>query len=57
MAGLHVAGSIGAIEYLISHLPNLYEKIGTQNFSMLIDSKMDELGNFNSTAIGEAMPL
>lgn len=57
VAGLHVAGSIGAIEYLITHLPKLYEKVSTQNFSMLIDSKMDELGNFKSTEIREAKPL
>lgn len=54
VAGLHVAGSIGAVEYLVTNLPKVYEKFGTQSFSMLIDSEMDEVGNFKSTEVVEA---
>lgn len=57
VAGLHVAGSIGAVEYLITNLQKVYEKFGTQSFSMLIDSEMDEVGNFMSTEVVEAKSL
>lgn len=57
VAGLHVAGSIGAVDYLVTHLSKLYKKVGTANFSMLIDSKMDDRGNFESSPICEAQLL
>lgn len=57
VAGLHVAGSIGAVDYLVTHLLELYKKVGTENFSMLIDSKMDDRGNFESSPICEAQLL
>src|SRR5690606_21620845 len=34
IAGIHALGSVGAVHYLGQHLHQLYERVGTDNFSM-----------------------
>lgn len=57
IAGLHVAGSIGAINYLTTHLAEIYQQVGTDNFSMLIDSKLDGAKVHEAEVLMEARPL
>lgn len=57
IAGLHVAGSVGAIHYLINHLSEVYEEVGTSNFSMIVDSKLESTAVVESDVLLEAMPL
>jgi transcriptional regulator with XRE-family HTH domain len=41
IAGIHALGSVGAVEYLARHLPDLYQTVGQALFSMVIHSKHD----------------
>ncbi|BCJ66251.1 hypothetical protein [Polymorphospora rubra] len=41
VAGVHALGSVGAIDYLSRHLSDLYAKVGTRRFSMVIASDHD----------------
>jgi transcriptional regulator with XRE-family HTH domain len=39
IAGIHAIGSVGALHYLTTHLPELYATVGTQRFSMVVGSE------------------
>src|SRR5690606_8090092 len=41
IAGIHALGSVGAVHYLGQHLHELYEQVGTENFSMAVTSEFD----------------
>jgi hypothetical protein len=41
VAGTHALGSVGAVDYLSKHLPELYAEVGTNRFSMVIRSTHD----------------
>jgi hypothetical protein len=41
IAGVHALGSVGAVDYLTRNLPDLYAKVGTRPFSMVIASDHD----------------
>jgi hypothetical protein len=41
VAGIHALGSVGAVEYLSRHLPDLYRIVGQERFSMVIRSSHD----------------
>jgi hypothetical protein len=41
LAGVHALGSIGAVDYLIRHLGELYREVGQQRFSMVVRSQHD----------------
>jgi hypothetical protein len=41
IAGVHALGSVGAVDYLIGHLPDLYATVGTRPFSMVVYSEHD----------------
>lgn len=41
VAGVHALGSVGAIDYLARHLPEIYAEVGTQRWSMVIASDHD----------------
>lgn len=42
IAGVHALGSIGAVEYLGEHLADLYDRVGTQRFSMVVRSRFTD---------------
>lgn len=42
IAGVHALGSVGAVDYLTRHLPELYAEVGTRPFSMVIGSDHDD---------------
>jgi hypothetical protein len=42
IAGVHALGSIGAVDYLSRNLPELYAKVGTKRFSMVVGSEHDD---------------
>jgi hypothetical protein len=41
VAGVHALGSVGAIDYLTRHLPEIYAEVGTRCWSMVIASDHD----------------
>lgn len=41
IAGVHALGSLGAVDYLTHNLPELYAKVGTHRFSMVVASSHD----------------
>jgi hypothetical protein len=41
VAGVHALGSVGAIDYLRRHLPELYAEVGSKRFSMVVGSDHD----------------
>lgn len=41
VAGTHALGSVGAVDYLSKHLPEIYDLVGTNRFSMVIRSRHD----------------
>jgi hypothetical protein len=41
IAGIHALGSVGAVDYLTKHLPELYAKVDTNRFSLVIRSDHD----------------
>ena len=41
IAGVHALGSVGAVDYLTQHLPDLYADVGTSRFSAVIRSSHD----------------
>lgn len=41
IAGIHALGSVGAVDYLANHLPELYAQVGTDRFSMVVRSEHD----------------
>jgi hypothetical protein len=41
VAGVHAVGSLGAAEYLADHLAELYDSVGTREFSMVVESRFD----------------
>lgn len=41
IAGVHALGSVGAVDYLARHLPDLYADVGTSPFSAVIRSSHD----------------
>lgn len=41
IAGVHALGSVGAVDYLSKHLPDLYASVGTSPFSAVIRSSHD----------------
>lgn len=41
VAGVHALGSVGAIDYLRRHVAELYTRVGTQRFSMVVASEHD----------------
>jgi hypothetical protein len=41
IAGEHALGSVGAVDYLSNHLPELYADVGTERFSMVVRSEHD----------------
>jgi hypothetical protein len=41
IAGIHALGSVGAVDFLASHLPELYAEVGTNRFSTVIRSDHD----------------
>jgi hypothetical protein len=42
VAGVHSIGSLGAVTYLSEHLPQLYDELGNETFSMVVASEYDE---------------
>ncbi|GGQ70240.1 hypothetical protein [Couchioplanes azureus] len=41
IAGVHALGSVGAVDYLVRHLADLYGQVGTRPFSMVVSSDHD----------------
>lgn len=41
VAGVHALGSVGAIDYLARHLPEIYAEVGTRRWSMVVASEHD----------------
>lgn len=41
ITGIHAFGSVGAVDYLARHLPELYSEVGTSQFSMVVRSDHD----------------
>ena len=41
IAGVHAMGSLGAVEYLSQHMADLYGRVGTSRFSMVVRSSFD----------------
>lgn len=41
IAGVHALGSVGAVDYLTSHLAEMYRLVGTHRFSMIVGSEHD----------------
>lgn len=41
IAGVRALGSVGAVDYLVRHLRDLYAQVGTSGFSMVIRSTFD----------------
>lgn len=41
IAGVHALGSVGAVDYLARNLPELYQQVGTNRFSMVVASDHD----------------
>ena len=41
IAGVHALGSVGAVDHLTRHLPDLYARVGTRHFSMVVASDHD----------------
>lgn len=41
VAGIHALGSVGAIDYLSNHLAEMYDAVGEQHFSMVVESSHD----------------
>jgi hypothetical protein len=39
IAGVHALGSVGAVDHLASILPDLYARVGTEPFSMVVGSE------------------
>jgi hypothetical protein len=42
IAGVHALGSVGAVDYLARHLPDLYEQVDSKRFSMVVASDHDD---------------
>jgi hypothetical protein len=43
IAGIHALGSVGAVDYLARHLPEVYRTVGTARFSMVTRSTHDPM--------------
>jgi hypothetical protein len=41
IAGVHALGSLGAVDYLVDNVAELYETVGTQRFSMVVRSAFE----------------
>lgn len=41
IAGVHALGSLGAVEHLAEHMRDLYERVGTRRFSMVVRSRFE----------------
>jgi len=41
IAGIHALGSVGAVDYLTTHVADLYEQVGHERFSMVVASRHD----------------
>lgn len=41
VAGIHALGSVGAVDYLIQHMAQIYEQVGDNRFSMVVQSTHD----------------
>jgi hypothetical protein len=41
IAGVHALGSVGAVDYLVGHAPDLYREVGDAPFSMVTASRHD----------------
>ncbi|MDE9367315.1 hypothetical protein PZ938_16970 [Luteipulveratus sp. YIM 133132] len=41
IAGVHASGSLGAVDHLARHLPEIYNAVGTDSFSMVIGARFD----------------
>lgn len=42
IAGVHALGSLGAIDYIAQNLSELYERLGTRRFSMVVHSQFQD---------------
>jgi hypothetical protein len=49
VAGVHAIGSLGAVHYLTSNLRNIYDQVGTRNFSMVIASEHNDRGEIKTS--------
>ena len=41
IAGVHAIGSVGAAAYLQANITSLYDKVASENFSMVVSSRHD----------------
>jgi transcriptional regulator with XRE-family HTH domain len=49
VAGIHALGSIGAVDYLTGHAPDVYREAGRAPFSFVVRSTVDTNGNVAAT--------
>jgi hypothetical protein len=43
IAGLHALGSVGAAQYVVEHLPDLWAEFGDRSFSMAVTAEFDAM--------------
>ncbi|MCF4121751.1 hypothetical protein L1785_12230 [Antribacter sp. KLBMP9083] len=51
VAGVHALGSVGAVEHLRHHLPDLYAEVGERPFSLVVASTFDGTTPTETTAL------
>ena len=51
IAGVHAIGSLGAVHFLRSHLPKLYEKVAVSDFSMIVRSEHGDDGEIKKSEV------
>lgn len=49
IAGVHALGSVGAVNYLTRHARELYDQVGDEHFSMIVQGTFDDQGNPTKT--------